>query len=252
MRPVPGPVLRGFDPPSTRYGAGHRGVDLAAPLGAPVRAAGAGRVSYAGLLAGRGVVVVVHGGLRTTYEPVAASVHVGATVAAGAVLGRVASGGHCTGCLHWGLLRGDVYLDPLQLIRRGPSRLLPVPPAAVTALLAPGQAAAVGAARSAGAGLTPAAPPTPRPQPLRSVSEPGFSLRAAELPWGVTAVLTLLAGRLLLRRRPARPERPPDGPTAQPQALQVQPPVPARLLPTRAGTGHVVDLGTERSRRRIG
>ena len=27
-----GPVLRGFDPPSTRYGAGHRGVDLAAPL----------------------------------------------------------------------------------------------------------------------------------------------------------------------------------------------------------------------------
>ena len=34
---------------------------LATPVGAVVRAAGAGRVSYAGLLAGRGVVVVVQG-----------------------------------------------------------------------------------------------------------------------------------------------------------------------------------------------
>lgn len=40
--------------------------------------------------------------------------------------------GHCRdGCLHWGLRRGDRYLDPLSLLpawlrRAGPSRLLPV------------------------------------------------------------------------------------------------------------------------------
>ena len=76
--PVTGVVTRPFAPPPHRYGAGHRGVDLLTAPGAPVRAAGAGRVSYAGLLAGRGVMVVVHGALRTTYEPVTAAVGLGA------------------------------------------------------------------------------------------------------------------------------------------------------------------------------
>jgi murein DD-endopeptidase MepM/ murein hydrolase activator NlpD len=53
------------------FGPGHRGVDLAAVAGAPVLAAGAGTVVFAGTVAGRGVVSVDHsGGLRTTYEPV--------------------------------------------------------------------------------------------------------------------------------------------------------------------------------------
>ncbi|MGJ3561032.1 peptidoglycan DD-metalloendopeptidase family protein [Streptomyces sp. INA 01156] len=46
-------VLRGWEPPETRYGRGHRGVDLAAAPGTPVRAVAAGRVSYAGRVAGR-------------------------------------------------------------------------------------------------------------------------------------------------------------------------------------------------------
>ncbi|GAC1326527.1 MAG: hypothetical protein NVSMB13_11660 [Mycobacteriales bacterium] len=58
---APAAVVRGFDPPATRYGAGHRGVDLAAPVGQPVTAAGGGVVSIAGDVAGRGVLVVVHG-----------------------------------------------------------------------------------------------------------------------------------------------------------------------------------------------
>ena len=74
-------VVSRFDPPETRWGAGHRGVDLAGHVGQPVRAAAPGRVTFAGRLAGRGVVVVDHGGTRTTYEPVAASVAVGDTVA---------------------------------------------------------------------------------------------------------------------------------------------------------------------------
>ncbi len=84
----PPQVLRPFDPPAERWGRGHRGVDLAAEVGAQVLAAAAGRVSYAARLAGRGVVVVDHGAVRTTYEPVRAGVPVGTTVAAGTVIGR--------------------------------------------------------------------------------------------------------------------------------------------------------------------
>ncbi|WP_435880104.1 M23 family metallopeptidase [Streptomyces werraensis] len=131
-------VLRGWEPPATVYGPGHRGVDLAAPPGAPVRAVADGRVSFAGRVAGKGVVSVELAGtgdppLRTTYEPVRASVPQGTEVTAGEVIGTVETGGsHCTApCVHWGLLRGGTYLDPLSLLppwllHRGPSRLLPV------------------------------------------------------------------------------------------------------------------------------
>jgi murein DD-endopeptidase MepM/ murein hydrolase activator NlpD len=115
----PPAVMRGFDPPAKPWLPGHRGVDLRAQPGAPVRAAGAGRVTHAGQLAGRGVVVVDHGGLRTTYEPVAASVVVGQRVAAGAMIGRVVAGsGHCgdARCLHLGVRRGRTYLDPRLLL----------------------------------------------------------------------------------------------------------------------------------------
>ncbi|MCD7444082.1 M23 family metallopeptidase [Streptomyces lincolnensis] len=129
------PVLRGWEPPATVYGRGHRGVDLAAPAGTPVRAVAAGRVSFAGRVAGKAVVSVALTGtdLRTTYEPVRAGVEKGAEVTAGEVIGWVEpTGSHCTAtCVHWGLRRGDTYLDPLSLLppwllRRGPSRLLPV------------------------------------------------------------------------------------------------------------------------------
>lgn len=118
-------VVRPFAPGPTPYSPGHYGADLAAAEGQAVLAAGAGRVSYAGLLAGRGVVVVVHGSLRTTYEPVDADVAVGAPVGRGQRLGRVSRGHACPAlCLHWGLRRGDSYLDPVLLVR-GPVRLLP-------------------------------------------------------------------------------------------------------------------------------
>lgn len=118
--PVPDPVA-GFAPPPERWLAGHRGVDLAALPGEEVRSAGAGTVSFVGMLAGRGVVTVVHGGLRTTYEPVDAIVVTGESVRRGQVIGRLAAGGHCSlRCLHWGLRRGDEYLDPMLLLEMRP------------------------------------------------------------------------------------------------------------------------------------
>lgn len=128
LRPEPEVVAR-FDPPATPYGAGHRGVDLAGATGQRVHAALPGRVTFAGRLAGRGVVVVSHGDTRTTYEPIAASVEVGEDVARGAPIGTLQLvGSHCfpRACLHWGWLRGETYLDPLRLVGVGPVRLLPV------------------------------------------------------------------------------------------------------------------------------
>lgn len=127
---VPQPeVVSGFDPPSDPWGPGHRGVDLLGSPGQPVRAALPGRVSWAGVLAGRGVVVVDHGSTRTTYEPVEGSVDVGTTVAAGDRIGRLSTvGSHCPprACLHWGWIDGETYLDPLRLVGAGPVRLLPL------------------------------------------------------------------------------------------------------------------------------
>ncbi|KAA1426268.1 murein hydrolase activator EnvC family protein [Nocardioides antri] len=128
LRPEPEVVAR-FDPPTSPYGPGHRGVDLLGRPGQAVRSALAGTVTYAGPLAGRGVVVVSHGDTRTTYEPVTARVSVGDPVAAGAVIGTLQPfASHCAPrtCLHWGWLRGETYLDPLRLVGAGPVRLLPL------------------------------------------------------------------------------------------------------------------------------
>jgi murein DD-endopeptidase MepM/ murein hydrolase activator NlpD len=123
-------VVTGFDPPDSPWGAGHRGVDLLGTVGQVVHAALPGRVSFAGVLAGRGVVVVDHGDTRTTYEPVDATVSLGDAVAAGHPIGRLAlPGSHCLprACLHWGWIEGaDTYLDPLRLVGAGPVRLLPL------------------------------------------------------------------------------------------------------------------------------
>ena len=123
-------VVHGFDPPEVRWGSGHRGVDLAGRVGQPVRAALAGTVSFAGRVAGRGVVVVDHGATRTTYQPVAASVGRGDAVGRGEVVGTLAwFGTHClpAACLHWGLVAGETYLDPLSLVGGPqPVRLLPL------------------------------------------------------------------------------------------------------------------------------
>ncbi|SED58384.1 peptidoglycan DD-metalloendopeptidase family protein [Jiangella alba] len=131
----PAEVVNGFDPPEHAWSAGHRGVDLAATAGAEVRAAGPGTVTYAAPIAGRGVVVIDHGTLRTSYEPVTPIVGVGDEVGAGQPIGVLESAGsHCTpaACLHWGAREGEQYTDPLALVGGGPVRLLPLGPRTLT------------------------------------------------------------------------------------------------------------------------
>ena len=123
-------IGRPFEAPAHAYGPGHRGVDLVGAPGTPVLAAGDGVVAFAGMVAGRPVVSIDHAnGLRTTYEPVDPSVGAGQAVARGSPIG-ILSAGHAgcpaAACLHWGLRRGETYLDPLALLRPPRIRLLPM------------------------------------------------------------------------------------------------------------------------------
>lgn len=126
----PAQLSSGFDRPAQNWLPGHRGVDLVGQSDDKVLAAGNGVITFAGLVAGKGVVVIKHGKLRTTYEPVTASVIVGSRVRVGDVIGTLSPGeSHCAtqstaSCLHWGLLRGEKYLNPLSLVQKR-VRLLP-------------------------------------------------------------------------------------------------------------------------------
>jgi hypothetical protein len=125
--PVDGRVLRAFDPPSSDYGPGHRGVDLQAVPGETVRAAADGTVAHAGAVAGTTWVSLDHAdGVRTSYGPLdEAAVSTGQPVARGAPLGRLAAGGHGPQRrdrgLHLGARRDGAYIDPMVLLRGRPS-----------------------------------------------------------------------------------------------------------------------------------
>jgi murein DD-endopeptidase MepM/ murein hydrolase activator NlpD len=94
-----------------------------------VLAAGDGTVAFAGMVAGRPVVSIDHaGGLRTTYEPVDASVGAGQPVVRGSPIGTLTvghAGCPVAACLHWGARLGEAYLDPMSLLGAPQIRLLP-------------------------------------------------------------------------------------------------------------------------------
>ena len=121
----PPEAQRFFLPPAAQWAAGHRGVDLVVRPGDDVKAPADGQVTYAERLAGRGVLVISHAnGLRSTFEPVDFRVAVGDVVSAGQTVGVIAdpgvsSGSHCAalGCLHWGVIEGQTYHDPLSFLR---------------------------------------------------------------------------------------------------------------------------------------
>ena len=115
--PVIGPVLRGYDPPASTYGAGHRGIDIAAPVGSVVVAAAAGSVTFAGPVGGNLFITLTHpDGLSSTYSWVSALlVHKGDRVVAGQPIARSGSGhpGDVVANLHVGVKLDGAYVDPM-------------------------------------------------------------------------------------------------------------------------------------------
>jgi murein DD-endopeptidase MepM/ murein hydrolase activator NlpD len=112
--PVQAPAGDGFGARGNRF---HAGLDLLAPLGTDVGAAGAGRVTWAGWLAGGwgNLVVVAHvDGVRTMYAHLSKIVGVvGQRVSAGTVLGAVGATGNATGPhLHFEVRVRGAAVDP--------------------------------------------------------------------------------------------------------------------------------------------
>jgi murein DD-endopeptidase MepM/ murein hydrolase activator NlpD len=123
--PVVGPVSRGFDPPASPFGSGHRGIDIAATVGTPVRTATSGTVTFAGPVGGRLFVTVDHGaGLESTYSFLGSiAVRRGDVVSPGQLIARSGTG-HAGGVvpgLHFGVKLADTYVDPLEYL--GPVEL---------------------------------------------------------------------------------------------------------------------------------
>ncbi|HVE90703.1 MAG TPA: peptidoglycan DD-metalloendopeptidase family protein [Actinomycetota bacterium] len=101
--PVTGPITSGFGYRTHPiYGTKrmHTGIDIGAPTGRAIAAAGAGTVIFAGVKGGYGNAVIVdHGdGLATLYAHMSSiTSSVGARVGRGATIGKVGCTGACTG-----------------------------------------------------------------------------------------------------------------------------------------------------------
>ena len=95
----------------------HQGVDYAAPIGTPIRAAGDGKVLFRGVQGGYGnVIILQHGGnITTLYGHMSkfANVRVGGRVAQGEVIGYVGQSGLATGPhLHYEYRINGVHRNP--------------------------------------------------------------------------------------------------------------------------------------------
>jgi murein DD-endopeptidase MepM/ murein hydrolase activator NlpD len=118
--PLFGELLRVYDAPENPFAPGHRGLDVGAPAGTPVRASATGVVSFAGTVAANRTVTVDHGdGVLTTYSFLGSlAVARGTPVERGEVVGTVGTG-HPGSALpphvHLSARRDGVYFDPLEL-----------------------------------------------------------------------------------------------------------------------------------------
>jgi murein DD-endopeptidase MepM/ murein hydrolase activator NlpD len=189
--PLRGAVVGAFRlTPRAPFARGQRrGIDVAAAPGTAVRAACAGRVTFAGPVPRHGLAVTVRcGALVATYLRLGhLAVRRGAHAALGARLGTLGPDGRLRlGARHAGERRG--YVDPLALLRD------PTPSAPPVVGPAP-------RARRPRPAPLPVAPPRPAPAPARAATR--------HLPWPAYPALALIAtalpvGSLVHRRRRRR------------------------------------------------
>ncbi len=162
-QPVSGRLTSGFGMrrhPLLGFSRFHRGLDFGAAYGAPIVAAAAGVVRYAGWHGGHGQYVMIQhgGGMATAYGHMSRIVaRAGAPVAQGQLIGYVGSTGLSTGPhLHYEVWRNGVAVNPasvrftttaqlaganLAAFRATLARLLAVRPGAATRTAASGDTA---------------------------------------------------------------------------------------------------------------
>jgi len=121
--PAKGYITSGFGDRSSPFGRGgdfHNGVDIKVPMGSPVFAAGAGRVTEADTMTGYGLrVVVSHDfGLETIYAHLKKTeVKPGQLVKRGQLLGLSGNSGRTTGAhLHYEVRASGTPVNPRQYL----------------------------------------------------------------------------------------------------------------------------------------
>ena len=121
--PVDAPVVDAFRLPDGHYGAGNRGLEYGTSPGQPVRAIGAGRVSFAGAVAGRISVSIRHldGRVSSMTGLSRADVVRGELVARGGIVGVAGA------TTHLGVRVDGRYVDPAPLLCAGRRRAVLVP-----------------------------------------------------------------------------------------------------------------------------
>jgi murein DD-endopeptidase MepM/ murein hydrolase activator NlpD len=137
--PVAGAVVRAFDTRAGPYGPGHRGIDIVASVGELVRSPTAGRVVFAGPVAGTNwVSLLVAPGVLVTLGPLLDPVATADRVRRRTPVGRVAAGhssppvgrngpGREGATLHLSVRVDEVYVDPLAYLADRPRpRLAPL------------------------------------------------------------------------------------------------------------------------------
>ena len=113
----------GWEPRVGRCAHFHRGVDVVAPVGTPVRASGAGTVVYIGWNYADGydpawIVVIAHSSSLTTWYAHMLPRHPdgirsGSRIRAGQIVGYEGNTGHSTGAhLHWAVMYGGSFVNP--------------------------------------------------------------------------------------------------------------------------------------------
>lgn len=147
MWPVVGAIIQGYDPPDDPYGAGHRGIDIAAPAGAVLVAPDDGVVSFAGPVGGRLFLSIDHGGgvVSTSSFLTSLLVRKGDTVVRAQPVATTGWGhaGATVPHLHFGVRLDGEYVDPFAYL--GPAsvvgliRLAPLGAVEPAALVAAGR-----------------------------------------------------------------------------------------------------------------
>ena len=118
IKPTSGTISSRY---GSRWGRTHKGLDIAASTGTPIKAAASGTVTAAGWNNGGygNLIVISHGnGVQTYYGHCSSiSVKVGQTVSAGDVIGKVGSTGRSTGPhLHFEIRVNGTAYNPLNYV----------------------------------------------------------------------------------------------------------------------------------------
>ncbi|SDS43243.1 Peptidase family M23 [Brevibacterium siliguriense] len=132
VTPVPAmEIIEAFDPPDKPWLKGHRGIDVFAVEGEPLRAPTGGTIRFAGTVAGMATVsILTETDHVLTFQPAATSLEKGESFAVGEQIGTVGSGSHCQrSCLHIGAWPSESdkrYVDPGKFFGQEQSALLPL------------------------------------------------------------------------------------------------------------------------------